>query len=53
MYSELEKLLKCVEYTNDLRTELEESNPHYLKILQNRRIDMERTDHGIVIAGLV
>lgn len=52
MYSALENFLECDEYTEDLRIELNESYPDYLKTLQKRRKDMEHTDHGIIISGL-
>lgn len=51
MYSALENFLECDEYTEDLRIELNESYPDYLKTLQKRRKDMEHTDHGIIISG--
>lgn len=48
----LELFLKSEEYTQDLQNELNISNPNFLKVLQKRILDMEKTDHGIVIAGV-
>ncbi|XP_052694686.1 uncharacterized protein LOC128172981 [Crassostrea angulata] len=51
MYRELENVLKSKEYSEDLRFELEHSNPNYLTVLEKRIKDMEKSDHGIVVAG--
>lgn len=51
MYRELESILKSDEYLEDLRFELEHSNPNYLTVLEKRIKDMEKSDHGIVVAG--
>uniref|UniRef100_A0A8W8NVF6 Dynamin N-terminal domain-containing protein n=1 Tax=Magallana gigas TaxID=29159 RepID=A0A8W8NVF6_MAGGI len=51
MYRELESILKSDEYLEDLRFELEHYNPNYLTILEKRIKDMEKSDHGIVVAG--
>lgn len=52
MYRELENVLKSKEYSEDLRFELEHSNPNYLTVLEKRIKDMEKSDHGIVVAGM-
>lgn len=53
MYRKLESILKSDEYMEDLRFELDHSNPNYLTVLQKRIKDMEKFDHGIVVAGIV
>lgn len=53
MYRNLESILKSDEYFEDLRFELDHSNPNYLTVLQKRIKDMEKSDHGIVVAGIV
>lgn len=53
MYRSLATVLKSDEYLEDLRFELEHSNPNYLIVLQKRIKDMEKSDHGIVVAGTV
>lgn len=53
MYRALATVLKSDEYLEDLRFELEHSNPNYLMVLQKRIKDMEKSDHGIVVAGTV
>lgn len=52
MYRELENVLKSDEYLEDLRFELEHSNPNYHTVLEKRIKDMEKSDHGIVVAGM-
>lgn len=52
MYRELENVLKSKEYSEDLRFELEHSNPNYLTVLEKRIKDMDKSDHGIVVAGM-
>lgn len=44
-------LIKSDEFGEYLKEELEKSYPEYLQVLEKRIEDMERTDHGIVIAG--
>lgn len=51
-YKDLESFLKSDKYTDDLRNELEQSNPNYLDVLKKWRHDLEKSDHGIVIAGI-
>lgn len=53
IYRDLEKFLLSDVYTEDLQNELQQSNPDYLKVLEKRIRDMEKSDHGIVIAGKV
>lgn len=51
MYEKLEKFLNSDKYTEDLRNELQQSNPDYPTVLEKRRLDMGKTDHGIVVSG--
>lgn len=51
-YKDLESFLKHDKYTEDLRNELEKSNPNYLDVLKKWRHDLEKSYHGIVIAGI-
>lgn len=51
IYKEIYTFLKRKEYTIDLRKELEKSNPEYLNVLEKLMKDIEKADHGIVIAG--
>lgn len=53
MYRKLESILKSDKYLEDLRFELEHANPNYLTVLQKRIKDMENSDHGIVVAGIL
>lgn len=50
-YKNLEAYLKSDQYDQELRNELEKSNPNYLDVLRKWRNDLENSDHGIVIAG--
>lgn len=52
MYQKLEEFLKSEDFEEDFRKVLEISNPKYLKVLEKRRRDIERSDHGIVVAGI-
>lgn len=47
----MEKFLQSDVYTKDLQNELQQSNPDYLNVLEKKIRDMEKSDHGIVIAG--
>lgn len=51
IYKEIYTFLKRKEYTIDLRKELEKSNPEYHNVLEKLMKDIEKADHGIVIAG--
>lgn len=53
LYRDLETFLKSDEYTDELRYELQLSNPDYLTVLEKRIKYIEKADHGIVIAGIV
>lgn len=53
IYQDLKTFLKSDEYTEDLKNELQQSYPDYLEVLEKRIGDMEKSDHGIVIAGKV
>lgn len=52
IYRALDTFLKSDGYRKDLEIELEKSNPGFIKDIDKRIIDMEKSDHGIVIAGL-
>ena len=52
MYQRLEDLLESEDFEDDLKKLLEISYPNYMKLLEKRKIDIERSDHGIVIAGM-
>lgn len=39
------------EYIDDLRKELESSFPNYQTLFSKWRKDLEKTDHGVVVAG--
>lgn len=52
IYRALNMFLKSDGYRKDLEIELEKSNPGFIKDIDKRIIDMEKSDHGIVIAGL-
>lgn len=52
LYHDLETFLKNDEYIEDLRNELQASNPDYLTVLGKWRKDLEKSDHGIVVAGI-
>ncbi|XP_052691975.1 uncharacterized protein LOC128170024 [Crassostrea angulata] len=51
LYRDLETFLKSDDFTDELRNELQQSNPDYLTVLEKRIKDIEKVDHGIVIAG--
>lgn len=51
LYQRIKEFLNGNEYTDDLRSELEKAYPNYLTLLRKRMEDMEKSDHGIVIAG--
>lgn len=46
-----QKVISVYKDTEDLRTELRESNPNYLDVLKKWRNDLENSDHAIVVAG--
>lgn len=51
IYRDLDMFLKSDGYRKDLEVELEKSNPGFINDIDMRIIDMEKSDHGIVIAG--
>lgn len=51
VYKDLKSFLLSDKYTEDLRTELRESNPNYLDVLKKWRNDLVNSDHAIVVAG--
>ena len=51
LYENLEKVLRSKNFDENLRQELQKSNPDYLKVLGKRKADMEKPDNSIVIAG--
>ena len=52
MYHMLEDILQNEDFGEDLREELNISFPDYTIFLEKREKDMERGDHGIIIAGM-
>lgn len=53
LYRDLETFLKSDDFTDELKNELQQSNPDYLTVLEKRIKDIEQVDHGIVIAGVM
>lgn len=53
LFKELEQFLKSKDFEEDLRQVLEKAYPNYLKVLEKRRKDMDKTDNAVVIAGMV
>lgn len=51
LYENLKRLLNSENFGEDLRSELHKLQPNYLEVLDKRMRDMEKVDHGIVIAG--
>lgn len=51
MYRDFLNILKSDDFTEDLQSELQRSYPNYLTVLEKRITDMDKLDHGIVIAG--
>lgn len=51
MYRDFLNILKSDDFTEDLQSELQKSYPNYLTVLEKRITDMDKLDHGIVIAG--
>lgn len=52
LYHDLESFLKSEDFENDLKENLEISHPNYLKNLERRKKDMQKSDHAIVVAGM-
>lgn len=50
LYRDIEKTL--LDFNQDLRNELHNSNPDFIKDLQRRREDIEKTEICILIAGI-
>lgn len=53
IYNHLEEFLKRFQFRDDLREELEQSHPGILSVVSKLRSDLEKADHGIVIAGFI
>lgn len=51
IYQKIERLLESDKCNDGLRMELELSFPEYRSTFIKWRMDLEKTDHGIVIAG--
>ena len=51
-YEDLEILLNKPEFVEELKRDIEKSYPNYMQMLEKRRKDMEKNDHGVVFAGL-
>lgn len=49
LYRDIEKIL--LDFNQDLRNELHNSNPDFIKDLQRRK-DIEKTENCILIAGI-
>ena len=47
----LEHFLKDNDFPEDMKKVLEKRNPKYLNMLEIRKRDIDKEDHGIVIAG--
>lgn len=52
LYRDVERFLKSDKYTDELRKKLQQSNPDLMTVLEKRIKDIEKVDHGIVIAGI-
>lgn len=52
MYKQLDTFLKSEKYKQDFKIELEIAKPDFVGSINKRIEDMEKTDHGIVIAGI-
>ena len=52
MYQRLEDFLESKDFEDDFKKLLEISYPNYLKLMEKKRTDIARSDHGIVIAGM-
>ena len=52
MYQMLEDIFESEDFEDDFKKLLEISNPNYMKLLEKRKIDIERYDNAIVIAGM-
>lgn len=51
LYRDIEKKI-LLDFNQDLRNELHNSNPDFIKDLQRRREDIEKTENCILIAGI-
>lgn len=51
VYQDLETLLGSNDFNEDLRKELQKSNPDYPKVISNRIRDLQKADHGLVVSG--
>nr|XP_034331421.1 uncharacterized protein LOC105347673 [Crassostrea gigas] len=51
MYRDFLNTLQSDDFTEDLQSELQKSYPDYLTVLEKRITDIDKLDHGIVIAG--
>lgn len=51
MYRDFLNILQSDDFTKDLQSELQKSYPDYLTVLEKRITDIDKLDHGIVIAG--
>lgn len=51
VYRDLETFLRSSEYNEDLRKELQKSNPDYPIVLSKRIKDLQKSDHGLVVSG--
>lgn len=51
VFDEVKSILESDEYDENLRQVLHASNPGYLEIIEKRKKDIIKSDHGILIAG--
>lgn len=51
VYRDLETFFRSSEYNEDLRKELQKSNPDYPNVLSKRIRDLQKSDHGLVVSG--
>lgn len=53
LYQDLETFLESDEYIEDLQNELQVTNPDYFTVIRKWRKDFEKSEHGIVVAGII
>lgn len=51
LYQDLMQFVQDDEFDKNIRKELEKAFPNSIRLLEMRKKDMKKTDHGIVIAG--
>lgn len=53
LYQDLETFLESDEYIEDLQNELQVTNPDYFTVIRKWRKDFEKSEHGIVVPGII